>query len=195
MRLPVSIERTAWRSPARSRPARMSVRSPGAGSSTSVRSVCSARRSLRYWTSSAWQRRQLSTWRRASRSSWSEPSATSERRSAIWSHCTGTTLLLDRLSPQGVEVLAELAAGSVQTHLRRRLGDAQLGGDGLVGQVVDVAEHDHGPQAGGQLTQGRVEAIPEGGRLRACLGVDVGVRVRDRRVVEELLVAVAGALA
>ena len=41
----------------------MSASSPGAGSSTSVRSACSARSSLRYCTSSAWQRRQRSTWR------------------------------------------------------------------------------------------------------------------------------------
>ena len=62
-----STERTAWRSPASSRVARMSASRPGAGSSTSVRSVRRVRSSLRYWTTSAWHRRHRSTWRRSAR--------------------------------------------------------------------------------------------------------------------------------
>ena len=54
--------------------------------------------------------------------------------------------------------LAQLAAGPVEPHLGRRLGDAELGGDRLVGQVVDVAEHDDGPQLRRQVARGRPRA-------------------------------------
>ncbi len=72
--------------PPRPEPARMPVSTPGAGSSTSVRSWCRARSSLRYWTSSAWQRRQDSTCGTMRLSAASSPSTMPGSRSAMSSH-------------------------------------------------------------------------------------------------------------
>src|SRR3954447_6549018 len=148
----------------------MSATSPGAGSSTSVRSVCSARRSLRYCTSSAWQRRQRSTWRRVTRSSSTEPSAASDSSSATSSHRTFVALLVSWVSTLREKLFPQLLASAVQADLGGRLGDAELGGDGLVGQVVDVTQDDDGPQARRELAQRNREAVAG--------GVAFGLRLR-----------------
>ena len=63
-----------------------------------------------------------------------------------------------------------LLAAPVQTDLRRRDRDPQLLGDVLVGQAVDVLEHDERPQPGRQLVERRREPAHElgvlGGQLR-----------------------------
>ena len=74
--------------------------------------------------------------------------------SATSSHRIGHAPRRSLARPAREQLLAQLAPGPVQPHLGRRLGDAQLGGDGLVGQVVDVAQHDHGPQPGRQVVEG-----------------------------------------
>src|SRR5438270_8450589 len=119
--------------------ARMSVRRPGAGSSTSVRSTWRAFRSLRYWTSSAWQRRHASTWRTTRRSAISPPSTMPGSSSATSSHRTGFVL-----PSHGEQALPQLLAGPVEADLGGCLGDAELLGDLVVREVVDVAEDDDG---------------------------------------------------
>src|SRR5437016_13745418 len=141
-RRPLSSERSARRSPASSTLARMSDNRPGAGSSTSVRRWCRLRRRRRYWASSAWQRRQVSTWRRRVRSAVAAPSTISGRALLTSSHRMG--VLLSQLREQP---LAEPATGPVKANLGRRLADAELVGDVGVGQVVDVAQDDYRPQA------------------------------------------------
>ena len=95
---PAATARRGARRPPRG-VARISASRPGAGSSTSVRRLCSARSSLRYWTSSAWHRRQCSTWRRSDRSS-IDRARRPRRRAArpSSSHRTGV-VLLDRRRP------------------------------------------------------------------------------------------------
>src|SRR5579871_6562348 len=161
-RRPERIERTAPRSPASSRWVRMPVSTPGAGSRTSVRRWCRARSSRRYWTSSAWQRKQPSTWAATRRSACALPSTMAGRRSATSSHWNPdsdrTCVLL--LAAERVEPLAEFPAGPVQPHLGRRLADAELGRDALVGKVIDVPQHDDGPQPRGQLLEGGFDPLP-----------------------------------
>src|SRR3954469_8451182 len=142
----------------------MPLRVPGAGSSTSVRSWRRALSSLRYCTSSAWQRRHDSTWSSVAWSACPVPST-------MWGSALATSSQLIRsdgtgflLTPHREQPLPELATSPVQAHLGRRLADAQLVGDGLMGQVVDVAQHDHRPQLGGQLSQGGDDLVAlEGG--------------------------------
>src|SRR5207302_11342772 len=124
----------------------MSANRPGAGSSTSVRSWWRVRRSFRYWTSSAWQRRQPSTWRRRARSAGATPSTITGRARDTSSHRMGGLLSLHR-----EQTLAQPAPGPMEPHLGSRLTDPELVGDGLVGQVVHVPEYDDRPQALGQV--------------------------------------------
>src|SRR2546428_4189426 len=132
----------------------MSGSTPGAGSSTSVRSWWRAFRSLRYCTSSAWQRRQASTCRRRFRSAGAVPSTMPGSASATSSLCMGLLLSLER-----VQLLAQPATGPVEPDLGRCLRDAELGGYGLVGQVVDVAQDDDRPQPRRQIGEGGADAI------------------------------------
>src|SRR5262249_41808792 len=61
--------------------------------------------------------------------------------------------------------------GPVEPDLGGRLGDAELGRDGLVWEVVHVAEHDDGPQPGRQLGDGRLDGGPQIGRHGPVEGV------------------------
>src|SRR5438477_7019425 len=162
----------------------MSDSSPGAGSRTSVRSWWRLRRTRRYWASSAWQRRQVSTWRRRARSAVAAPSTIPGRALLTSSHRMGALLSQLREQP-----LPETAAGPVQVHLGRRLADAELVGDGRMGQVVDVAQDDHRPEAIGELLEGLVQPRSEefgvGRRLWVVFGPDIG----ERGLLVELLVA------
>ena len=93
------------------------------------------------------------------------------------------SLLLGRraASRQREQAVAQLAAGPVQAHLGRRLRDAQLGGDGLVGQVVDVAEHDDGPQPGRQAGEGLAAAGRGASAASARASGSSSGRLVDRR--------------
>src|SRR5688572_27614352 len=107
------------------------------------------------------------------------PSATAGRTSAISSHSMCVLLV----TAEREQPLAQLASCPVQAHLGGSLADAQLGGDGLVREVVDVPEHDHGPQLGGKLLQCGADPIPLGRGVAAGLGVVVGPLVDDLGVV------------
>ena len=72
------------------------------------------------------------------------------------------------LSGHREQPLPQLAAGPVQPDLGRRLGDPQLRGDGLVGQVVDVAEHDDGAQRRRAARPGRPSSGRAARRPRPC---------------------------
>ena len=58
-------------------------------------------------------------------------------------------------------LLAKTAAGAVETDFGGTDRDAELVGDGLVREVVDVAQHDHGPQAGRQVADRGVEFVAQ----------------------------------
>src|SRR5690606_11031722 len=60
--------------------------------------------------------------------------------------------------PAREELVAQLLPGTVKAHLRRRLGDAQLGSDRLVRELVHVPQADDGPQAGREPVE-RVVAV------------------------------------
>src|SRR5207302_6230777 len=182
---PARSERMAPRSPAASMAVKMSESTPGAGSSTSVRSWCSAFSSLRYCTSSAWQRRQASTCRRRPTSAAAVPSTIPGRAPATSSHRMGLLL-----SPVREQLLPQPAAGAVEADLGRRLRDPELRRDRLVGHVVDVAQHDDRPQPRRQLLQRGLDAVVERAPLSHRLGVDLWTPVGDSRVLLELLVPV-----
>src|SRR5579875_4107572 len=55
--------------------------------------------------------------------------------------------------PALLERVLEPPAGPVQADLGRRFGDAELGGDGVVGQVVDVAQDDDLPEPDGKVAE------------------------------------------
>ena len=105
------------RRPARGRRGRRRPGS-GAGDRTSVRSVCSALRSLRYCASSAWHRRQPSTWR--ARPALERLAVRGGRQGGgevVTPH--GVSVVAD-LAGQREEPLAEPLAGAVQPDLGRR---------------------------------------------------------------------------
>src|SRR5690348_16856591 len=72
-----------------------------------------------------------------------------------------------------VEQVAEALAAAMESHLRRRDRDAELLGDLLVAQAVDVLQHDEHPQLGREVLHRTGEA-GEGGRL---LGRLLGLRL------------------
>src|SRR5581483_4921882 len=166
---------------------------PGAGSRTSVRSWWRARRSLRYWASSAWQRRHESTWRTTLASARSWWSTTCGNSSAIWSHCTDVLLsvTLSQLPAQWEEALPQSAPGPVEADLGRPFRDTQLGGDGLVGEVVHVTQHHDGAHVGREGLERFGQPRALGGDVRPQLGVDLGPLIDQRVVVREVLVPVA----
>src|SRR5688500_14830751 len=179
----------APRSPASSMRARMPVRVPGAGSSTSVRSWRRVLSRRRYCTSSAWHRRQASTWRSTADSAVAPPSTIWGSTSTTWSHCT---LLL--LSTHREQALPQLATGPVEPDLGRRLGDAELSRDLLVGEVVDVTEDDHRPQPVRQFLEGGGDPLAVQGGVGPGLGVGLEALVDERGLLGELLVAVLAPL-
>src|SRR3954469_26032942 len=149
----------------------MPLRVPGAGSSTSVRSWRRALSSLRYCTSSAWQRRHDSTWSSVAWSACPVPST-------MWGSALATSSQLIRsdgtgflLTPHREQLLPELATSPVQAHLGRRLADSQLIRDSLVRQVVDVTQHDDRPQLRRQLTQGGRDLVA----LQRCVGLELRI--------------------
>ena len=119
-----------------------------------------------------------------------EPSATVDR-SVAGPHTASAVL---HVTP-GEQVLPELLACPVEAHLGRRLGDPELGGDGLVGQVVDVSQHHHLAELGGKCLEGVGEPGAQRRGVGLLLGVVGGPFVDHGVGVEELLVAVLAALA
>src|SRR5436190_11084208 len=196
VRRPDSSEGMAPRSPASSNPARIPDSTPGLGSSTSVRRWRNAFNSLRYCTSSAWHRRHESTWRRTRRSARSFPSITAGNRAAtesqvIWSdRISCLFLVLDGVvAPHREQPLPQLFPRSVQPHLGGRLADPQLLSDGLVGEVVDVAQHHDRPQSGRKGRDGFAHPVPLERRLGPDLRIVVGPLVDQLAVGVELVVA------
>src|SRR3954454_12406887 len=100
--------------------ARISATRPGDGSSRSVRIERSARRTLRYWTSSAWHRRHCSTCRREARGSTTDPSATSASWWLSSSHRTDVDLV-----DLGEELRPQAMPGPMEAHLRGGHGDPE----------------------------------------------------------------------
>src|SRR6266480_2314723 len=142
-RRPDSSDRTAWRSPASSRAARVWASRLGDGSRKRVRSCWSARSIRRYRASSAWHRRHDSMCFCIVRST-GVPSTVSGSIRATSSHRMGGP-------PAFLEQhVAEALPPPVQPHLRRRHRDAEVLGDGLVRQAVHVLEHHGAPQLLGQ---------------------------------------------
>ena len=90
-------------------------------------------------------------------------------------------------------LLAQTATGSVQTNLRRRRRDAELGGDRLVGKVVDVAQNHDRTEPGRQLGESSLELAAGDCGVGPRLGIELGTGVDHRRVDVELLVLVAPA--
>src|SRR6059058_2425219 len=127
-------------------------------------------------------------WRTTLRSAVSSPSMIWGRASTTSSHRTGP-LLCQSLPPGGEEPLPQLLAGPVQAHLGGRLADTELGGDRLVGQVVDVTQDDDRPQARRQILEGDGDAVELQRHTRHDLRVAVDPTVGDRRVTVELLVS------
>ena len=62
----------------------------------------------------------------------------------------------------------------MEAHLGRRLGDAELGGDLVVRQFVDVAQHDHLAQARRELGDGDLEASAQRRRIGVLGRVVIG---------------------
>ena len=186
-----SSDRTAWRSSGVLERGQDVGEQPGRGLEHLGPQAAQRPEQLRYWTSSAWHRRQCSTWRAGvvgrgrRRRRRRRPAASA---SVVTPHGRALVIVRHRRAlPRQREQLARAAAaGPVEAHLGRRLGDAELGGDGLVGQVVDVAQHDHGPQPGRQLggaprRAGRAGRRPRPEPAGSRVGVDVGDRERRRR--------------
>ena len=163
---------------------------PGAGSSTSVRidrrpaAACGTARPRPGSAGSARRggvRRPIGRGSRGRR----RPGAAAPRRCR---HTARAASSSSSLAARPEHLLAQLAAGPVEAHLGRRLGDAELGGDGLVGQVVDVAQHDDG---GGRSSRAR--RAPRAGPAASASArgrVVVGARSSTTGVVVELVVAV-----
>ena len=125
------------------------------------------RSSRRYWASSAWQRRQLldvvGLGRRRAAPGSSSAAAGSRSATCVTPHGRDS-------SPEAASRRNTSSRSLRRARCRRTLaaglGDAQLGGDGLVGQVVDVAQHDHGPQPGREARAGRAAPGRAGRRAR-----------------------------
>ena len=111
MRRRLINERIAWCSPTSPTDASSSASTPGAGSTTSVRSVRIARNSLRYCTNSAWQRRQVSMWARSAGPSPLVPSTASGNESEICSQITAAHRSVRQ------QLVSQLMPGAVQAHL------------------------------------------------------------------------------
>src|SRR6187397_809064 len=72
-----------------------------------------------------------------------------------------------------VQHVAQLLAAPVEADLGGRDGDAELVGDVLVREAVDVLQDHDGPQLRGQL----VEGLGQLGETRGRLGLQVGLGV------------------
>src|SRR5258708_4712586 len=94
------------------------------------------------------------------------PSTASGSRRATSSHRMA--------GPPGVEAVveevAEPFAGPVEADFGGRDGDAGLVGDGLVGESVDVFQHDDLPQGVGEALEGLGELFEPGGGVGDRLG-------------------------
>ena len=170
------------RSPASSSVARISASRPGAGSSTSVRRRCSARSSLRYWASSAWQRRQRSTWRRVGPVEprpcrRPRPAAGRRRRHTAWAASSAVVV--------GAGSVAQLACGpgaaAPWPPTTEMPSSAAIV---LVRQAVDVSQHHDAPAARRQLASAPGARSGSAADVGRRLGVGLGggsIGVLERR--------------
>ena len=136
---PGSSSRMARRSPASSRLASTSARRPGAGSRTSVRITHPSRPAAPSGTARA---------RLAAQALLDVTALAAPEQDGPVGR--GREVVGEVFTPRprpppdgGEEILPQALAGPVEAPLGGRLGDPELDGDVLVGQVVDVAEHHH----------------------------------------------------
>src|SRR5436190_23883759 len=84
------------------------------------------------------------------------------------------------------ETLTQNPPGPMEADLGRSLGDTEFGGDLVVGQLVDVAQHDHLAQTGRQLRNGDLEASAQGRGIDMLRRIVVRTKVEHRRLGTEL---------
>ena len=84
------------------------------------------------------------------------------------------------------QLLTQAAASPVEAHLGRGLADAELSGNLLVRQVVDVPEHDHHPHLVRKLRQRLDKTLAVVGRPGRGLRVALRTRLENLEIVVEL---------
>src|SRR5262249_40117989 len=88
------------------------------------------------------------------------------------------------------QTVAQKPTGSMQPDLGGRFGDAEFGGDLIVGKFVDVAQHHHLAQAGWKGGDGAFEPVAQRVGVGVLHRIVLGPLVVDGVVAAELAVAV-----
>jgi hypothetical protein len=102
---------------------------------------------------------------------------------------------MEFLSGQREHALAKAATGTMEADLRGTHGDTELFGNGVVGEIVDIAQDDDRTEAGRQVADRVVELTPE--RIDIGLGgrVGLGTHIGHVSLVGQLVVVVTAPLA